>query len=183
MRSRFLGIVALGACAFMVSQGVAAAPTLLSSPDRRLQVTFDVSPAGAPHYSIQRNGATVLRQSRLGLVRDDVDFSRGLTLVNASAVSQVRDEYELLTSKRRLNKYSANRQVFTLRAAQGAGMEIHFQVSNDGVAFRYSFPEQNGTIRRIRSETSSFNFLPETRAWSQPLAVATSGWGSSNPSY
>jgi alpha-glucosidase len=104
-------------------------------------------------------------------------------LVNASAVTPVRDEYELLTSKRRLNKYSANRQVFTLRAAQGAGMEIQFQVSNDGVAFRYSFPEQNGTIRRIRSETSSFNFLPETRAWLQPIAVAKSGWGSTNPSY
>jgi alpha-glucosidase len=156
---------------------------VLSSPDRRLQVTFDVSAAGEPHYSIQRSGATVLRQSRLGLVRDDVDFSRGLTVANVSAVSSVRDEYELLTSKRRLNKYLANRQVFTLRSAPGPRMEIQFQVSNDGVAFRYVFPEQDGTLRRIRSESSSFNFLPETRAWLQPIAVAKAGWGETNPSY
>jgi alpha-glucosidase len=177
------GIVALGWCAFMASPLVMAAPTVLSSPDRRLQVTFDVSPAGEPHYSIQRAGTTVLQQSRLGLVRDDVDFSRGLTLANVSPVSPVRDAYELLTSKRRLNKYLANRQVFTLRSAPGARIEIQFQVSNDGVAFRYAFPEQDGTLRRIRSETSSFNFLPETRAWLQPMAVAKSGWSSTNPSY
>ena len=180
MRRGFWALVALG---FMTSQLAMAAPTVLSSPDRRLQVTFDVSPAGEPHYSIQRNGATVLRQSRLGLVREDADFSGGLTLVNVSAVSPVRDPYELLTSKRRHNEYSANRQVFTLRAAQGSGMEIQFQVSNDGVAFRYAFPEQDGTIRRIRSESSTFNFLPETRAWLQPIAVAKSGWSSTNPSY
>ena len=30
---------------------------------------------------------------------------------------------------------------------------------------------------------TSFNFLPETRAWLQPIAVAKSGWGSTNPSY
>jgi hypothetical protein len=167
----------------MMSHWAAAAPTVLSSPDRRLQVTFDVSAAGEPQYSIQRSGATVLQQSRLGLVREDADFSRGLTVANVSAVSSVRDEYELLTSKRRLNKYLANRQVFTLRSAQGARMEIQFQVSDDGVAFRYVFPEQDGTLRRIRSESSSFNFLPETRAWLQPIAVTKSGWASVNPSY
>lgn len=180
IRNAFAGLVTLG---LMVSQLAMAAPTMLSSPDGRLRVTFDVSAAGEPHYSIQRSGATVLQQSRLGLVRADVDFSRGLTLANTSAVSTVRDEYELLTSKRRLNKYSANRQVFTLRSAQGARMEVQFQVSNDGVAFRYAFPETDGTLRRIRSESSSFNFLPETRAWLQPIAVAKSGWGSTNPSY
>jgi alpha-glucosidase len=180
MARGFWGLVALGV---MMSHWAAAAPTVLSSPDRRLQVTFDVSPAGEPHYSIQRSGATVLRQSRLGLVRDDVDFSRGLSVANVSAVSSVRDEYELLTSKRRHNKYLANRQVFTLRSAQGPRMEIQFQVSNDGVAFRYVFPEQDATLRRILSESSSFNFLPETRAWLQPIAVAKAGWGETNPSY
>jgi len=53
MRSSFWGLVTL---LFMTSQLAMAAPTVLSSPDRRLQVTFDVSPAGEPHYSIQRSG-------------------------------------------------------------------------------------------------------------------------------
>lgn len=183
MRRTLWALWALGSCAFVLNQQATAAPTVLSSPDSRLQVTFDVSDAGEPHYSIQRDGTTVLQQSRLGLVRDDVDFSRGLTLVNASAVSSVRDEYQLLTSKRRINKYLASRQVFTLASTPGPRMEVQFQVSNDGVAFRYQFPEQDGTLRRIRAESSSFNFLPETRAWLQPIAVARSGWSSTNPSY
>ena len=70
-----------------------------------------------------------------------------------------------------------------VRNWEGERMEIQFQVSNDGLAFRYVFPEQDGTLRRIRSEASSFNFLPETRAWLQPVAVAKSSWGSANPSY
>ena len=89
MRRSLWGLIALG---LGMSHWASAAPTVLSSPDRRLQVTFDVSPAGEPHYSIQRSGATVLQQSRLGLVRDDVDFSRGLTVANVSTVSSVRDE-------------------------------------------------------------------------------------------
>ena len=58
-----------------------------------------------------------------------------------------------------------------------------FQVSNDGVAFRYLFPEQSGDVKKLKEEVSSFYFLPGTLAWLQPIAVAKSGWQATNPSY
>jgi len=167
-------------------QAPAAAPTLpasVSSPDKHLQVTFQLTAAGEPRYSIQLDGKAVLQESRLGLVRDDVDFTRALQLVSASPVEVVRDEYELLTSKCRLNSYTASRQVFRLQSLQAQRIEIQFQVSNGGVAFRYTFPESDPTLRRIQSEASSFRFPAETKAWLQPVAVAKSGWSSTNPSY
>ena len=60
---------------------------------------------------------------------------------------------------------------------------MQFSVSNDGVAFRYTFPESSATLHKIQSEASSFSFPAETKAWLQPVAVARSGWASTNPSY
>jgi hypothetical protein len=117
------------------------------------------------------------------LVRDDGDFSRALRLVSESNPESVKDEYGLLTSKRRLNRYEANRKTFNFRNAKGQAIQIVFQVSNDGVAFRYYFPDQSRELRHLTSEATTFHFLPGTHGYLQPIAVAKSGWGSTNPSY
>jgi len=117
------------------------------------------------------------------LVRDDADFSRGLRVASESIIRPVRDRYDILTAKRRGNTYLANRKVFRLQTAAGQTMDIIFQVSNDGVAFRYFFPETNAGMRRLTEEVSSFHFLPGTRAWLQPMSVAKTGWSRVNPCY
>ena len=155
----------------------------VASPDGRLVVNFRLNEAGAPRYAIRLDGRLVLQESRLGLIRNDTDFSRGLRFLSASGVVAVRDRYEILTAKRRLNDYSANRRVFRLRTATGQKMDIIFQVSDDGVAFRYFFPESSAETYRLTEEVSSFKFLPSTRAWLQPMSVAKSGWEKVNPCY
>mgnify|MGYP003694146343 CR=1 FL=1 len=79
--------------------------------------------------------------------------------------------------------YRANRRVLELQTQSGARMDIEFQVSNDGFAFRYVFPETDAKVHKISRETSSFNFLAGTRGWLQPIAPPRSGWNESNPSY
>jgi hypothetical protein len=155
----------------------------IGSPDGRVLVDFHLDADGAPRYVIRLDGKTVLLDSRLGLVRDDGDFSRGLRLLPEARTETVRDSYEILTAKRRVNTYRANRKVFHLQTATGQKMDIIFQVSNDGVAFRYFFPETNRETRRLTEEVSSFHFTAGTRAWLQPMAVAKSGWEKVNPSY
>ncbi|MBC7588232.1 MAG: glycoside hydrolase family 97 N-terminal domain-containing protein [Chitinophagaceae bacterium] len=39
-----------------------------------------------------------------------------------------------------------------------------FQVSNDGVAFKYQFPEQDNILKKITAEATSFHFLNGTKA-------------------
>jgi hypothetical protein len=161
----------------------ATVPAYVTSPDNRLRLAFHLTEGGEPRYRVELEGEPVLNESRLGLVRDDADFTKSLRLASASRAILVRDEYELLTSKQRRNSYSANRQVFQLESPDGEPMEIQFQVSNDGAAFRYRFPARDETTRRILSEASSFNFPDHTRAWLQPIARAKTGWSSTNPSY
>ena len=155
----------------------------LASPDGNLAVVFKLDAGGVPVYRIERAGRVVLQESRLGLVRDDEDFSRGLALDSASATEPVEDRYEILTAKRRINDYRANRRVYHLATAAGKKLDLIFQVSNDGVAFRYFFPETSTAVYRLQEEVSSFHFLPGTKAWLQPMSVAKSGWKATNPSY
>jgi hypothetical protein len=65
----------------------------------------------------------------------------------------------------------------------GNEIDIIFQVSNDGVAFRYFFPGKPEGLKKIIDETTYFNFDDSTRTWIQPIAEAKSGWNRVNPSY
>lgn len=153
------------------------------SPNGRLKIEFYLTVEGAPRYSIELDGKPVLLESKLGLMRDDADFSANLKLLSASKTERVSDRYEILTAKRRVNNYLANRTVFHLQTAAWKKVDIIFQVSDDGAAFRYFFPESDGTKHRLIEEISSFRFLPGTRAWLQPMAAARTEWKESQPSY
>lgn len=154
----------------------------ISSPDGSLRVQLEPA-EGQLHYHITRNGDTVLRDSRLGLAREDGDFSRGLRLVSVSEAEPVSDTYRLLSFKQKENTYKANRKTFLFENAGGEQMEVIFQVSDDGAAFRYHFPGSSPEIKRIRKELSSFRFPAGTKAWLQPMSEAKSGWSRTNPSY
>jgi alpha-glucosidase len=159
----------------------------IASPDGHILVNVIVAD-GQATYSVSLDGKELLQKSRLGVVRDDADFSQGVAvtanyLTRAIKLEKVEDRYELLTSKRRQNVYRANRRVFEVETQAGARMDIEFQVSNDGFAFRYVFPGSGAELRKISRETSSFNFLPDTRGWLQPIAPPRSGWHEANPSY
>jgi len=162
-------------------------PVGIASPDGRMLVEVSVND-GQPGYTVSLDGKPVLGRSRLGVLRDDADFTTGLSPAanyskRVAQLSKVDDHYELLTSKRRNSVYRANRRVLELQAASGARVDIEFQVSNDGFAFRYVFPETDANTHKISRELSSFNFLAGTRGWLQPIAPARSGWNESNPSY
>jgi alpha-glucosidase len=175
--------------AIVLWSGVAAAAVTeprtmrIASPNGSIVVDFRLDESGAPHYAIWFAGRQVLQESRLGLIRTDADFSRGLRLLSGSRTVVVRDHYEILTAKRRLNNYRASRRVFHLQTAGGQKMDIIFQVSDDGVAFRYFFPEKSAETYRLTEEVCSFKFLAGTQAWLQPMSVAKSGWEKVNPCY
>lgn len=134
-------------------------------------------------YAIQYKGSAVLESSTLGVVRADADFSKSLAITGVSPVGSVKDSYRLVTGKRQLNVYTANRQVVHYKNASGALMDIIWQVSNDGVAFRYYFPEKAAEPKLIDTELTSFHLPAAAKAWLQPMSVAKTGWEHVNPCY
>jgi alpha-glucosidase len=154
-----------------------------TSPDGRIAVDVTLDDAGRPGYTITLDEKPVLQRSQLGLVREDADFSRDLKLASESEIEKISESYELPNGKRKVNRVSANRRTHNLRAASGEALQIIFQVSNDGVAFRYRFPATSSNVHRIKEERSSYAFLPGTLAWLQPMSAAKTGWKEVNPSY
>ena len=155
----------------------------VSSPDKNISVLVRISEDKNACYTVKYEGKLIIDQSKLGVIREDEDFSENLSLDSVPNTETVKDNYEMLQGKKRKNSYSANRKVFHLKNANGKKMDIIFQVSNDGVAYRYYFPEKSEETKKIVKETSSFNFSPGTKAYIQHMSEAKSGWCQVNPGY
>lgn len=167
--------------AFTVLAYSAGAQTVVS-PNKKLAVKFALR-SGIPVYSIYLNNQSVITESALGIKTSKSDFSQGLQLVKTSPETIVKDQYTMLNAKKNLISYTAHKKSFTLKDSQNQLISIIFQVSDDGVAFRYDIPEKSGTDLTITKEYTSYNFPSGTRAWLQPKAEAQTGWEHTNPSY
>lgn len=170
-------IVLITCCTNLSAQSKAY---VISSPDKKIVVSCNPSEA---IYTIKYKGETVLADSKLGLIREDGDFSQGLKIIKVSSPLIVKDRYRILTAKKKNINYTATRAIIEAQNVSGKKMNIIFQVSNDGVAFRYEFPEKSSDIKKISEEATSFHFNDGTRAWLQPKTEAQSGFEHSNPSY
>ncbi|NJD10307.1 MAG: glycoside hydrolase family 97 protein [Gemmatimonadetes bacterium] len=182
-RPGVLALLVMTACAPAVMTATVENTRTITTPHGRVVVDVWLDTAGAPRYLVQLGGEPVLQESRLGLVRDDADFSTGLRLRAVTPTEAVADRYETPTAKRRVNEYRAHRRVFQLETAAGQRLDLVFQVSDDGVGFRYVFPDTSAEVRRLLEEVTSYRLLPDARAWLQPMQVVGTGWGGSNPAY
>ncbi|MBN1396507.1 MAG: glycoside hydrolase family 97 catalytic domain-containing protein [Bacteroidetes bacterium] len=156
---------------------------MLKSPDTKLSVHLRIAPGGKIVYSVSHSGSDVIKESRLGIIRSDEDFSANLILDSVSNVIPVSDKYTMLHGKRLDCQYTGNKQVFYMKNLNSKRMEIIFQVSDNGVAFRYFFPDKKDTIIKIFKEETSYHFDPSTKAFLQPCPDARTGWCFTQPSY
>ncbi|MBL7741993.1 MAG: glycoside hydrolase family 97 catalytic domain-containing protein [Chitinophagaceae bacterium] len=167
----------------MLSEGSAQNNLTVRSPNGKIWVQPVIENGGKIYYTVSHNGSVALRRSRLGIIRNDGDFASSLSLLSVSDILPVKDNYTMLNAKKSRITYVANKRVIRLQNSSGRKMNIIFQVSNDGVAFRYEFPEKDAAVKSITEELTTYNFDKAAKAWLQPMSVAKSGWQQSNPSY
>ncbi len=152
------------------------------SPDKKVKTAFVIKD-GRASFKIWYANKPVLEESALGLIRSDEDFETSLHLINSSPTTLVNDSYHIKNAKKSFVHYQASRKIFHLQNVHGKKIDIVFQVSNDGVAFRYSFPDRSADDKTINAEATAYNFDQNTRAWLQPMSVAKTGWQQCNPAY
>ncbi len=177
-------ILLLAMQSVFLHDGYAQPPQVrITSPDKKIGVAVYLNESGQPFYTTNYENNVVLKPSRLGLIREDGDFSRGLTMLSPSATEKVTDNYQMVYAKRKNCLYQANKRVLQFRNAAKQLMDVIFQVSNDGGVFRYFFPETSGDVKKVTEELTSFHFPLSATAWLQPMQVAKTGWESTNPAY
>lgn len=162
---------------------VAVKSTIIKSPDGKIVAEILLNKNQQLFYNIKYAGEEILQNSKLGIIREDAGFSTGIQWISNSNQSIVKDHYNILTAKKTSVDYLANKKIILVKNKDGNKMNIVFQVSNDGVAFRYEFPQTSTDIKKITVEATSFHFIEGTKAWLQPKTEAQSGWEHSNPSY
>ncbi|MGC9472503.1 MAG: glycoside hydrolase family 97 catalytic domain-containing protein [Bacteroidales bacterium] len=155
----------------------------VSSPDKKIRVDIRLDKKGAPTYSVYYNELQILEPSTLGLVLDQTDLTRRMKIASEGTPEAITDRYTLVSGKKRECTYRANRRVIAFEPREGIRLNIVFQVSNDGVAFRYELNGEDPETRVVSLETTGFNFPESATAWLHPHQVAQSGWESTQPSY
>ena len=115
----------------------------LLSPDKQLELNAGINDKSEIIYTLSYKGKEVIKSSKLGLeLKNSPSLLEGFTLKNAKTssfdetwkpvwgeVSEIRNHYnELLVH---LHQSSTDRK-----------LNIRFRLFNDGLGFRYEFPEQ-----------------------------------------
>ncbi len=142
---------------------------MLSSPDGRVVLCFEMR-QGRPIYHVHRDTLSLVKDSPLGFVLQDIRLDSALQICRVSTrsyegswiqpwgedslVKEVYNELTVSLATRRRPLYKYN---------------IVFRAYNDGVAFRYEFPSQKSlTNFTILDEQTGF-FLPDSACtWSLP---------------
>ncbi|MEO7313282.1 MAG: glycoside hydrolase family 97 catalytic domain-containing protein [Chitinophagaceae bacterium] len=158
-------------------------PVTTESPDKKISVEFMVNGDQSVGYKVMFANSMVLENSSLGLVTSDGDFSQGLAVTSVSNTEPVKDIYKTLNAKKSSITYLANKRVFHLANKSGQQLDIIFQVSNDGIGFRYYFPKASGNVTQILSEATTYTLPATATAFLQPMQESKSGWEKTNPAY
>ncbi|MCP4313648.1 MAG: glycoside hydrolase family 97 protein [Bacteroidetes bacterium] len=149
----------------------------LTSPDGQLLIQVEEgSENGKLLYQIFFRSDTgmvpVLLPSPLGIERADQRFMEGLSISSGSGPETIQEPYELLHGKRRENPGNANQLKLHIQNSEGARLTLELRAYNQGVAFRYIFPEEDSTAHTITAESSGFHVPESGTAFIQPYPDA-----------
>lgn len=178
MRNLFLTIM----LALLPGIMATAETKTVSSPDGKLVVTID-SENGKAFYSVKYNNKQMIERSQLGVDANIADFTNGLTLVKTDE-KRIDETYSLRTAKTSKVHYQANQLNLTYDTKRKHQMVVTFNVANNDVAFRYSFPQTGETsCMVVNGEATAFKLPQHTTTFICPQSDAMVGWKRTKPSY
>ncbi|MBN1767954.1 MAG: glycoside hydrolase family 97 catalytic domain-containing protein [Prolixibacteraceae bacterium] len=126
------------------------------------------------NYLSNQEYTEVIPKIELGLIRSDQNFSNNLKFIKASKPILIKDQYTAISGKRALCSNSANEIVVYFENTNKAKLNLIIRAYNDGVAFRYEFPENTGKYT-IQDELTSYSIPDSTRRWLEKFNPANEG--------
>ena len=162
--------------------------TYISSPDGNLKLTFSVDKDGAPTYDLSFNNKLVIKPSKLGLelkkedpnkktdfewkdnIENNYDSKTNLQndfILKETKTSSFNENWQPVWGEEKEIKNCYNELLVTLyQAKTDRTMLIRFRLFNDGLGFRYEFPQQqNLNYFVIKEEHSQFAMNGDHKAF------------------
>ncbi|WP_304841207.1 glycoside hydrolase family 97 protein [Phocaeicola sartorii] len=138
----------------------------ISSPSNNISVYISIVD-GVPVYSVFYKGKTVIAPSKLGLkLADAPDFVNGFECINQST-SSFDETWQPVWGENSHIRNHYNELLFEMhQPSTERFMNVRFRVYDDGVGFRYEWPQQhNLSYFVIDDEMTEFAMSGDHTAW------------------
>lgn len=160
----------LTAAALLSASASLGATEVLTSPDGRLQLSFDLTADGTPTYKMDYNNKPVIATSRLGLeLKNQKSLLDGFKMerVNRSSFDET---WQPVWGEQSSIRNHYNEMAVCLSQPDDNGhlreMIVRFRLYDDGVGFRYEWPAQdNFTYFTIKEERTEFAMTGDHTAY------------------
>ncbi|HMF72843.1 MAG TPA: glycoside hydrolase family 97 catalytic domain-containing protein [Flavitalea sp.] len=145
----------------------------LTSKDGLNTIELSLNENGELYYQVKRKDSLLIRTSPLGLKCDYQDFTKGLSITEISPVQEKREKYQLKVSNNKQIDQLFTTKSVTLKNSTGALLIVDLISGEEGVAFRYRFPEEQNNMRTIEEEITGFQIEKNAKGWLQPYNNAS----------
>ncbi len=149
--------------------------TTINSPGGQIELKFSMSEDGEPQYSVSYKGKEVIKKSLLGLqfaegsLKNNLEVTgKDTTTINETwnpvlgEVKSIRNHYKQLIVK------------LKEKGALPKEMNIIFRIFDDGVGFRYEFPNQKNLMHFVvTDELTHFQLTGDHKSWWIPADYDT----------
>lgn len=151
------GVLALAACGSHSTSEPEA-----TSPDGRIKVSVQTE-GGQLSYSISQDSESLIVPSKLGFELMGGNILGDNTEILSVTHSSHKETWETVWGESRLIEDNHNSMI-----VHTAHLDVEFRVFNDGVGFRYIFPDDLGEFR-IREELTEYKFArADHKIWWMP---------------
>lgn len=117
-------------------------PDALNSPDGKLKLEVISSESGTLSYTLHYNGKVVIKPSRLGFLLAKPQLALDTFKVIHMQTSSEDSSWEPVLGEVKTIRNHYNELELLLEGATGIRIKVRFRVFDDGLGFRYEFPEQ-----------------------------------------
>jgi hypothetical protein len=143
----------------------------LQSPDKNLTLKFSLTTNGVPVYELSYKNKTVIKSSNLGIETKDVaSFMEGFSMKD-SKITTFDETWQPVWGEQKniRNNYNELAVAIEQKSVQNRYITIRFRLFNDGLGFRYEFPEQaNLTYFIVKEEKTQFALAGNHKAFWLP---------------
>ena len=138
----------------------------LKSPDGNLLMRFEVNGEGTPVYELTYKRKPVIKPSRLGLEIEGFSLRKAFTLKGVETAT-FDETWTPVWGEVKAIRNHYNEMTATLHQADGdRTMVVRFRLYDDGLGFRYEFPQQKSlNYFVIKEEYSEFAMAGDHKAF------------------
>lgn len=143
----------------------------ITSPDQNLELKFGLASKGEPTYELTYKKKAVIKTSKLGLeLKNGTSFLDGFQIDKTEKNTFDETWSPVLGEQKNIrNHYNELLVTLSQKAANGRYIKIRFRLFNDGLGFRYEFPEQkNFNHFVIKEEKTQFALAGDHKAFWLP---------------